>query len=274
MDHLFARVNDRKNKYRKVLSGVRTYRTPATLQNSVIYEPDNVLDDEQWFFIDNFSEKEYCIDFVKQEKINSTDYAEINKLVPEKISYLVAYQNENEFLFQRVHQSTLIRDKKFIHIGDDIEIKEEKHGIMINEVPDAVYVRDEDKLFFMKLETIAPIFRGIDQLYREATQEETEKFLQNKFIVLEEGFCADSVKKANRKRIALAMNTLKAFSPKQRRDVFKYTYNYFPGLSMDGKTFVIKGDEDLKKLLFGIEQRLFTTPITKEKKCASAVYSI
>lgn len=96
-----------------------------------------------------------------------------------------------------------------------------KHGIIINDVPDAIYVKDEDCLYFKKLETVAPIFKGIDELYREATDEETKHFLENDFIELKNDFNFESVKKSNRKRIALAMKTLNEFSDDQKTEIFQ-----------------------------------------------------
>lgn len=274
MNHLLAKVNDRRNKYRKMMSDVVVFQKPETLDNCIGYEPSNVLEDDQWFFIEQFSNQDYCIDLLKDQCFNSTDYADLNKVEPEKISYLVAYQNENEYYFQRVYPTNMFRDKRFVLIGDEIEIKEEKHGVMLNDIPDAIYIKNEDRLYFRKLEIISPIFRGIDVLYREATEEETEAFLSEEFIDLWEGYSAEDVKKANRKRIAMAINTLRNFKPKQKKEIFQYTREYFPDLEYDGKSFKIKGEEDLKNLLFGIEQRLYTTPVTKEKRCASAVFTL
>lgn len=274
MDHLLARVADKNNNYRKMLSGKKIYQIPDNLSKRVKYEPEDILDEESWFYIEQFSTTAFCIDLLRQEFFNSTDYAEINKIEPEKISYLVAYQEQNMFLFQRVYKSNMLSQKRFLHIGDNVEIKESKHGIIINDIPDAIYVKNEDCLYFKKLETITPIFKGIDELYREATDDETKEFLKNDFINLENRFCAASVKKSNRKRIALAAKTLKDFSDEQKREIFRYTNEYYPNLKFDGSAFEVKNEEDLKNLLYGIEQRLYTTPITNEKRCASAVRTI
>jgi len=274
MDCLLARVADRKNNYRKMISGEKIYHIPENLSKRIKYEPEDTLDEDEWFYIEKFSETFFCIDLLKQKFFNSTDYAEINKIKPEKISYLVAYQEENVFLFQRVYISNMLREKRFIHIGEDVEIRESKNGIIINEIPDAIYVKDEDCLYFKKLETISPIFRGIDELYREATEDETREFLQNDFIKLQNDFCAELVKKSNRKRVALAIKILEDFSDEQKKVVFQYTNDYYPDLKFDGYKFEVKDENDLKNLLYGIEQRLYTTPVTHEKRCASAVRPI
>ena len=274
MDCLLAKVKDRKNPYRILISDKTVYVKPGTLSNSIKYEPTNVLDEEQWFFVDKFSKTNYCLKLLNDNSINSVDFVEINKVNPERMDYLIAYQNGVDFYFQRIFKYTVIRNKKFVHIGDDVEIKEEKNAIELSDVPDAIYSKNEDRLYFRKLETIAPIFRGIDELYREATEEEVENFLGNKFIKLQDGFSAVQVKKSNRKRIAMAMDTLNKFNKKQKKMIFEYTNDYFPDLKFDGKSFEVSNEEDLKNLLYGIEQRFYTTPVTKEKRCASAVYAL
>lgn len=274
MDHLLVKVVDRRNAYRKVISGQKIYQTPDNLRNRVRYTPGDSLDEDEWFYIENFSDTDFCIELLKQNYFNSTDYAEINKIEPEKIQYLVAYQDDSTFLFQRVYVSTMLNNKRFIHIGDEVEIRQSKHGIIIHEIPDAIYMKDEDCLYFKKLETISPIFKGIDELYREATDEEAREFLKNDFISLKNEFCAEQVKKSNRKRIALAMKILGDFSDDQRKEIFQYTNNYYPALKFDGDKFEVKDEDDLKNLLYGIEQRLYTTPVTHEKRCASTVRSI
>lgn len=98
--------------------------------------------------------------------------------------------------------------------------------------------------------------------------------MENDFVKLENEFSVDHVKKANRKRIALAISTLEKFDEGQKKGIFEYTNEYFPDLKFDGKSFEISNEEDLKNLLFGIEQRFYTTPVTNEKRCASAVYSL
>jgi len=271
MDYLLARVSDRKNSYRKIFSGQATYQIPDTLANCIKYTPEDTLDEEEWFYVEKFSTTAFCIELLKQNFFNSTDYATIKKIGTEKINYIVAYQQENIFLFQRVYVSSILQKKKFIHFGDDIEIRECEYGIIVNEVPDAIYMKDKDCLYFKKLEAIAPIFKEIDALYREATDDEVKLFLNNDFVCLIDEFDAASVKKSNRKRIALAMQILSSFSNEQKQDVFQYTNDYYPDLKFDGDKFEIKDETDLKNLLYGIEQRYYTTPVTHEKRCASGV---
>ena len=70
------------------------------------------------------------------------------------------------------------------------------------------------------------------------------------------------------------MDTLVKLNKTEKKELFIYTNDYFPGLKYNGKSFEINNEEDLKKLLYGIEQRCYTTPITNEKRVANSVYKL
>ena len=123
------------------------------------------------------------------------------------------------------------------------------------------------------MQRISAIFNGIEELYKEATNEETESFVENDFMQLGDGYGVDKIKTMNRKRIAMAMETLKSFNKKQRKEVLVYTHKYYPHLkyqSTEG-VFTVDNEDEMKYLLWGIEQRYYTTPITKENRVANSV---
>ena len=54
------------------------------------------------------------------------------------------------------------------------------------------------------------------------------------------------------------------------------THKYYPHLEyeVDKEIFTINNENEMKYLLWGIEQRYYTTPITKEKRVANSVSRI
>ena len=78
----------------------------------------------------------------------------------------------------------------------------------------------------------------------------------------------------NRKRIALALETLKGFKQEEKKKVFSYVAQYCPNLSFSNGSFSISSEEELKLLCFGIEQRFFTTPVGGEKRLANSIIRI
>ncbi|MCT3114632.1 hypothetical protein EFS60_00755 [Leuconostoc lactis] len=147
-------------------------------------------------------------------------------------------------------------------------------SITIKEFPDAIYNRTDDILYFLKLEWIKSLFPGIEELYREATDEEVNDFLRYDFINVGENFKLASVKTNNRKRIALLKDRYAGFSAEQKIELNKYIHNYESELPFQNGKFEIQSDQDLKRLLYGIDQRYYTTPIGKETRIASSITKI
>ena len=119
----------------------------------------------------------------------------------------VSYTHLDNLFFQNISKSKLVKKKGILGFGEGYRYERETAILFINEYPDAIYIPAEDALYFQRLEPIASIFGGISELYREATEHEVEEFLQNDFIDLTDGFESSKVKVANRKRIAMAMDT-------------------------------------------------------------------
>lgn len=272
MNHLLAKTKGRGGNFFKVISNRQIFDMPDDLNNAVEYNSDYKLEDDEWFAVTEFSEKEYCIEFLRTRFI-STDYNQLTKAEYTNVEYLVAYQT-GVYCFQKLSSSQIIR-KKYFSISDQPDLVDSPI-IVINQVPDAIYVKDDDTLYFKRLPAITTIFKGIYELYKEATQEETEEFLQNDFINLDESFTADSVKKANRKRIAMAQESLKKFKPKEKKQIFSYIREYCADLEFDenDENFSISNEDDLKKLLYGIEQRYYTTRIGNEKRLANSITTV
>lgn len=143
--------------------------------------------------------------------------------------------------------------------------------MVINSEPDAIYFTQSDTLIFTNLATISSIFKGIDVLYKEATDQEVEQFLEEDFIELADDYNLAKVSKPNRKRIALAME------PEERDPMLSYIHSYCDQklrFDTDNGKFEIKTDDELKYLLYGIEQRFYTTLLSKERRLANSVQSM
>ena len=276
MDHVLVRVKRlTKKPFFKLLSGHTLYEnTNVTLTSCVPYSPDHNLDEDSWFKIEQFSQQSFFIDLLKSN-FDSKDYDDLKKKKFIDISYIFSVQGEN-FYFQKVTPSLFIK-KKIIDFGEAAAIEKSRNRLVINDQPDAIYLKQSDTLVFRNLATISSIFKGIDALYREATQQETEAFLQSEFIDLKNNYDANKASKPNRKRIALAMDSLAKMSAQDKVDILAYIDDYCEQkLKFDQvtKQFEISTDEDLKLLLYGIEQRFYTTLFGQERRLANSVQPI
>ena len=140
------------------------FEIPCDLGGHIQYSADHNLDEDSWFGIEGFSKKDYCLDFLKNT-FNSAEYDILDNLDVDKLDFLCSYQNNNEYCFRKITNSKLIK-KKIIHLGDAFKYEEKGKIITINTIPDAIYLKDKDILYFKRLQCISSIFKGIDVLYR------------------------------------------------------------------------------------------------------------
>ncbi|EIJ39090.1 hypothetical protein JoomaDRAFT_2096 [Galbibacter orientalis DSM 19592] len=271
MNHLLAKKSRQNGQFIKIMSDENVFDLPYDLDNPHEYDTDYKLEDDEWFAIGGFSETDYIIDFLTKD-FNSAEYNQIVNADYSKLSYLCSYQNNRYYFFQKLSKSQTI-NRKWFPLNNEPELHSENPIIVIKDIADAIYDKTDDILYFKKLTSITTIFTGIEELYREATQADTETFLENNFINLVGDYDATKVKKANRKRIAMAIDTFNNFNPTQRNSIYGYIKEYCDELefSDDDECFTIGTEENLKQLLYGIEQRYYTTLIGNEKRLANSV---
>ncbi len=265
------RLRGKANKYRKLLStDENLYCLPDELiESSCPYTPGATLETGEWFKISDFSEKDFSIE-ITQKDYETVDYDSLQKAEYSQVDYLFAKIDDNLF-FQNISKSKLVKKKGILGFGEGYRYERETAVLFINEYPDAIYIPTEDALYFQRLEPIASIFGGISELYREATEHEVEEFLQNDFIDLTDGFESSKVKVANRKRIAMAMDTLSKMHDDDKKQIFVYICDYCPDIVTPEQKFRVGSEENLKMVLFGIEQRFYTTLVGGEKRIANSV---
>lgn len=272
MYKIFAKIRTRQrnNKIRKIVSTQSVIYGEMEIENSVPYDNMTLLDDNEWFFISNFSSHKYANDIIKYG-IEDVSINALTKDLFTDVDFIVV-KNGEDLYFQNVSKARIIRQKGiFVGIGNDFCYSDDMRVIQINPVPDAFYKKDEDKLYFKKLPSINGIFRGISDLYREATSQEVRNFLEQEFLTRAENFSEDSVPTPLRKRIAAASDVLNGLADEEKRLLFSYTKEYCPTIATDHNTFMIRSAADLKLVLDGIEQRFYTTGIGDEKRIANSI---
>ncbi len=276
MDYVFAKIKGKaKKSIFKLLSDNSLFDIiKVDLKHCIPYSPDHNLDEDSWYKIENFTSKDFCLDYLK-EQFDSKDFDELNKDQFNKISYIFSTQGD-DFYFQKITSSLFIH-KKMIVFGEVAEIEKSNNRLIINELPDAIFITKSNTIIFKSLATISAIFKGIDILYKEATNQEVDDFLKSPFINIKGGYGVDVVSKPNRKRIALVVNTLSTMSDEDKADMHNYINEYCEDkIKYDESSlqYEISTDDELKYLLYGIEQRFYTTPFSKEKRLANSVIAI
>ncbi len=240
-------------------------------ENSFVFDNRTNLGDYEWFRLENFSTKDFATKEIK-EKTTGADYDLATQADAAGIEYIFELSDELLF-FQKVTRNAFIKKRSFITLGEGFEKKENISLFQINVYPDAIYDRTKDVLYFRKLFSITKIFNGINEIYRAATDREVQSFLAEKSFSLADGFSAEKVKIPNRKKIALVQDTFSKMSKQKKKEVFDYIKDYYPNFSLNNGKAQISSEEDLKNILYGLEERFYTTLITKEKRIANSITS-
>ena len=276
MNYLVAKTKGRNSAYYNILSKDEPFYTIPNLDHTHYYQDDYKLEEEQWFIVEDFSNQPYFLDFLNNQ-FDNTAYSPLPRDSYPKLSFLIGIQNNDIYTFQRIVNSFVLQKKLVsFKLNEAPELLDNKYTIVLNLEPDAIYDKQNDKLYFKNLSSITSIFSGIDSLYREATNEETNNFLELQILKVNQNFHSDNVKTANRRRIKAAMEKYDSFNEEQKADLPNYLKNYCGDNIYDEETgkFVIDNEEQLTKVLNGINQRFYTTEIDGEKRLANSVTPI
>ena len=287
MDYLLAKIKGRNGGLSMVLSGETIFDSIPDFSNARAYDDDYKLQDGEWFVVDGFSTKKYCLDVLKNT-FDATAYSNLTKQLYKKIAFVISVQ-ENEhgdliYIFQNVTSSLLLSKQKFISFGpiniaidgvantDQASLVNNENILVLKDIPDCYYVKVEDKLYFRNLSCITSIFEGINELYNEATDEEVQTLFDMEMVDLGADFGVNKVKIPNRRKIKEALAKYNSFSDERKQKLPSYLSKYCPTLFDEiTRRFKINSEKELTELLNGMNQRYYTTEIDEEKRLANSI---
>ena len=276
MNYLMTKTRGRSSADFIIMTSEEAFYQLPNIVNSLAYNDEYKLQNEEWFALDDFSQKCYCWELLKSP-FDATAYSNLPRDRYPNMNYLYAVQGEDLFCFQKMTKSKVLRKRLLsLSLNQEPQCLDMEYVVVINDVPDAIYGMDEDKLYFRKLSDITNIFPGIDELYREATDEETTDFLNLGILDVDADYTVDKVKTANRRRIKAAMDKYNGFTDEQKQKLPTYLQNYNANMPYDQNTgkFKIASEKELTDLLNGINQRYYTTEIDGEKRLANSVVTL
>lgn len=276
MDFLFAKTKGRTGTFRKVLSDETLFNDIPDFTESRIYNDEVKLYDNEWFVVENFSDKVYAPQLIR-ERFNPALWSQIGRTDYDQIDFLVSIQNEGSiFIFQNITSSLIYRRQRWLSFDEQPTVLEKDHLLVIRKNADAYYFRNEDRLYFKRLSAITGIFQGINELYNEATDDEVEAALSLDILNVNSNYTKEDVKTANRRRIREAMDMYNSYTADQKRQLPLYLQKYCPMLSFNATTskFEITDEKTLTQLLNGLCQRYYTTEISNEKRVALSVEEV
>jgi hypothetical protein len=109
MNYLLAKVKRKQNLFRLLSTDDDIYSLPETLDNSVAYSPETLLEEEEWYKYENFSASAYSIGFLTDD-FDSVNFSQITDADTKKIAFISSVQDDHYF-FQNISSNMLIRKK-------------------------------------------------------------------------------------------------------------------------------------------------------------------
>ena len=268
MAQLVAKIKGRSGELVSIIEADDLFTFPELSPKP--YSPDYKLEENECYFLENFSQKEFSNEFIDTQ-FASAGFVRITKDQYQRIKYL-CYREGESFLFQKVNPSQMLK-KKWLSISDSPSLQEEPI-IIINQYADAKYEIENDKLYFLDISRIKSFFQGIERLYREATEGEVKEFLEHEIIGCDSSFGHNNINTLNRKRIFAVKEKLKSFTKDKLKKLQTYIKDYQTGIKIENNRFIVKSNKDLQNLIYGIEERYYTTDIHQEKRIANSVIPI
>ncbi len=246
------------------------YGVPS-FDKCIEYDDERKLEDDQWFCIDAFSNKDYCPEYLKNPL--QPLYSSIERNDYKRIDYIFGtIDNENILWFLNVTPGRYIKNPLIQLLNNEPKLIENESDVLeLANEPSAYFDVRNDKLYFKNLSLITSLFKGIEVLFREATNDEVTEFLESAIVDMGEGYESDMIKTQNRKRLKAAKEKYESFSDEQKLLLDEYLHDYCPELEKTDNGYKVKNEVEMTKLLNGINQRYYTTPVDKERRLANSV---
>ena len=267
---MFILIGKVKSDYRNILSQKNEILDQLDTEkiDTFEFDPNHKLEDDEWFYIIDFSKGDFFIDLCKED-FSTASLGQIANNEYDEIQCIVIFQDGQKH-FQRITRSRFVDKKTILDYSGQPKIVEHRKQLEVKLESDAIFIAATDTLYFKQIARIKTIFPGIEELAREATQTEVDEFLGHGTIKLQEGYDTHSVGSNNRKRIADIGKKYINFSPQKQHKLIDYAKDK-TGINFENGIFKIGSEKDLKNLLYAMDQRYYYADIYEENRVANSV---
>ena len=256
----------------------------ANTENQIPYTPTHRLDrdENEWFYIENFSESDLNTPIAKIGGVDleiedlfrrpaellqfeATDYPDI--------TWLITKQGES-YYFQKVLPSSRIEHRTILMFAvGNPRIKEMSNSVEVRRgFPDIIYDSHADRLLFKDLSRTKEIYKGLINLYREATKEEIIDFLSSRKDIVT-SISIDKIGIRNRKEIARLGDKIQILSDEAKQALLTYIDTHLTEAGLhkgeDGKIIIAKS-KDLSSYLALLDQRFVHSEVYSERRKITA----
>lgn len=272
MGSLICKIKEKKGKYNEKFKFALKEKNPyETFEKykKIEYNLNYKLEEDEIFYISQ-------IDVVKNKDIfeleeTSSLYMQITNEEWKKVDF-IAYVENSCIYYQKNIGKKYLSTKIYLKcLEGKVTLKKEQEGIALNQFPDALYIKNEKKLYFRDFFKASKIFSGLENLYRDATETEINTFFQIGFIERDTEFKNEEITSAKRKKIALILEKLK--NKNIQGKYVQYGKKYCVDL-FENEKIKVKNNEDLSKVLEILEEKFYESEVSLEKRCSNSFRSI
>lgn len=273
MGCFFGKVKSKKGKNSEKIKRILVSECPGYANyagdkfKKIQFDPHYKLDKDEVFYIeynDNLKSLIKNKEVLDVSDQNTTAYDQIISADWEHLDFII-YSKESSLYFQRISSKKYLITKKFLGMKGDPELREEQEGIEIVEYPDFSYNKNVQKIFFKDFSKLEKILTGIDELYREATDEEIKLFLNSDFIKTE-NVEIKNISVSKRKKMAQAIDKLAEINVEELKE---YGKKYSNDVFIEDK-IIINNKNDIDIVLKIIFEKFYTSEVTREKREANS----
>lgn len=248
--------------------------TSIDLRDAMVYDPSNDMA-HQWFKFQDFSTKPSFMQFM-QDDFDVVELEDLKRPQYTDIEFFAFIENHRIYM-QKVSKSSFLKKKWFSWDGQILKYQTKDDVVYVNPVPNCIYDKETDELFFMEINKAYAIFGDIKEDYKTATDAEVGTFLSSD-IVFADGFDVANVGIANRKRITAVLQSYNALSQQDKKTLKNYIHEKLGNnelvFSEETQKFKVSSDKELRLLLYGIQRRYYSPLFEAEVQVATNSTSI
>ena len=241
------------------------FKTPNVVTAIPFEVEDRTLIDGEWYFVVLTEEqKEEMLGGYASESsgmvmdaITADNYPEVNCI------YLVSGE---EKLFTKITSRHMAKSQKYLAFDGTPRVVEQGDTLLLSGEVDAYWTGT--RLYFKKFTYVRSLFPGIQKIYKEMTESETNAFLSSALFELRSEMSSDFIGLRNRKRIA-ALVEGKAIDLQDMNTCGKYleyATQYNLDLEIENGKISLIDNSDIAKVMSLFGESFYTTEITGEKR--------
>ncbi len=241
------------------------YKIP-NVKGAIPFEIDTrKLAEGEWYFVIPTEEQK---ESMLGEYVSESSDAACNVMHPDyyrEISVVyVAFGAEK--IFTKVGLKNILRTQKYITFDDKSNFVEQANSLMLTGEIDAYW--DGTRLFFKRFASIRSLFPGIQKMYKEITEKETNEFLSSPLFELKEEMSSDFISLANRKKIASIIDgkSVDLADTDLHRKYIAYAEEYNLDLEIKEGKIALIDNTDIGKVIDLLGEKFYTTEINGEKR--------